>query len=232
MAESITRDTLQLFQERPSVAVLMSGVGTNAIHLLGNDELRDLYDIRSIVTDTPTSNARNIAEQFKLPYTELAAEGPFLDIEQRNDYFNRLGHEMGAIGINAVFYAGFMKISSEAFTKEFPGVNVHPADLTIVGDDGLPLYRGMKAMDAMAEDLGYVRATVHIVDTPVDSGTSLALSQTLPTRSSESSKDLHNRLKNLEHTTYLEALVQIATGKVNESVLPIIIKSTTEEINP
>lgn len=223
MAESITADTLHLFQDRPSIAVLMSGTGTNAINLLGNEHVRDLYDIKAIVTDNPNSRAHTIADQFNLFYIEHEAGSRLSTEDERNTYFQSIQTILGSKGIAGIFYAGFMKISSEEFTKHFPGINVHPADLTIKGADGLPLYRGMDAMSSMAKDLGYVKATVHIVDTPVDSGTSISLSDALPVELGESSCALHTRLKVLEHMIYPETLIRMANEPLETTQLPLTI---------
>jgi phosphoribosylglycinamide formyltransferase-1 len=230
MAESITKDTLQLFQDRPPVAVLMSGSGSNAINLLSNQEIRDFYDIKAVVTDKSTSQARAIAVRFGLPYEELESTTSLADSHTRDEYFESLSKILSNMGVKALFYAGFMKISSEKFTKDFPGVNVHPADLTIEDEDGLPIYRGMDAMNDMARDLGYVSATVHVIDTPVDSGTSLSVSEPLAIRSGESNKDLHERLKKLEHIIYPETLIRMAKGEMNETHLPVTIPTASKDI--
>lgn len=224
MAENITADTLHLFQERPSVAVLMSGSGTNAINLLGNEQVRDLYDVTAVVSDNPKSQAETIATQFDLPYIEHEAASRLSSDVERNEYFKTLQTILGSRGIEGVFYAGFMKISSAEFTKRFPGINVHPADLTITGTDGLPLYRGMDAMHRMVQDLGYVKATAHIVDSPVDSGTSLSISDALPLEVGESYQALHTRLKTLEHLIYPETLIRMAIGTLDSTQLPVTIR--------
>jgi folate-dependent phosphoribosylglycinamide formyltransferase PurN len=223
MVESLARETLQLFQEKPQVAVLMSGAGSNAINLISDPRVRDLYDIKVVATDQPQSNARTIADSFRLPYFELAVKESLTDETKRNEYFNTFETALRSLGVSAIFYAGFMKVSSESFTKHLPGVNVHPADLSIVGENGLPAYRGMIAMEEMATDLGHVRASFHIVDTPVDSGAVLSISEKLTMEPNEGYDDLHARLKEYEHIVYSETLIRIANGKLTLDDAPVEI---------
>ncbi len=197
----------------------MSGAGSNAQAILEHQAVRKLYDITLVVTDNPASNAQKIANQYGLDFYEQPIDR-FSSLQERQDYFEKLGDKFGQAGIQGVFYAGFMKISTPQFATNFPGVNVHPADLTIKGDDSIAKYRGMHALTDMARDLGYVKATVHIIDTPVDSGSSLAVSEPLVAVLNETPEQLHDRLKVLENKLYPETLAAIANGVITIDSLP------------
>lgn len=225
MESTITYDTLELFKSKPSIAVLMSGTGSNARSILENTELREYYDVKLIATDTPSSNAHSIAREFDLDFLEQPVER-FVNQSERDNYFKTLGHKLGNAGIQGLFYAGFMKISTQPFSRAFPGVNVHPADLRVIGEDGLPVYRGMNALPQMVHDLGYAKATVHVIDTPVDSGASLAVSEALFPLNGETFADLHERLKALENTLYPATLNAIAKGELTSQNLPVLKKQT------
>jgi folate-dependent phosphoribosylglycinamide formyltransferase PurN len=223
MESIITYDTLELFKSKPSIAVLMSGTGSNARSILENTEVRQQYDVRLIATDNSGSNAEQLANEYGLDYLEQPVDR-FIDSSERDDYFKSLGLKLGEAGIQGLFYAGFMKISTKPFSRAFPGVNVHPADLTIIGEDGLPVYRGMNALPNMVKDLGYAKATVHVIDTPVDSGSSLAVSEALTPESNETPIDLHERLKVLENELYPATLAAIARGELTVQNLPALNK--------
>ena len=223
MESTITYDTLELFKSKPSIAVLMSGTGSNARSILENPEVREQYDVRIIATDNSNSNAQPLAHEFDLDLLEQPVER-FVNQSERDDYFKTLSHKFGDAGIQGLFYAGFMKISTQSFSRAFPGVNVHPADLTILGENGLPVYRGMDALPYMAKDLGYVKATVHVIDTPVDCGASLAVSEALFPLAGETYTDLHERLKVLENTLYPATLSAIAKGELTAQNLPFLKK--------
>lgn len=224
MSDNLTRTTLELFKERPSVAILMSGAGTNTAALLKNKDLRDLYDIRAIVTDKQKSRARELAEQFELTYIE-APQPAFRSTQDREAYFDELAASLEKHSINATVYAGFMKVSTERFNHRLPGVNVHPADLTILSRDGVAVYRGMDALKDMAAENGYVKATVHVVDTPVDSGTALAVSGRLDVLPEETPQELHGRLKEIEHIIFPETLIRMGRGAITETDLPLDLSS-------
>lgn len=197
----------------------MSGSGSNAQAILEHQVVRELYDISLVATDNPTSNAPTIANKYNLDFYEQPVDR-FVSTKERQDYFEKLGEKLAQAGIKGIFYAGFMKISTPQFAHSFPGVNVHPADLTIIGNDSIAKYRGMHALNDMARDLGYVKATVHIVDTPVDSGTSLAVSAPIYAVPGEKPEELHDRLKVFENKLYPETLATVAKGLITIDSLP------------
>lgn len=219
MTDTITSKAFELFRDRPPVGILMSGVGTNARALLASEAFRDYYDVRLIATDNSLSSAETVSKEHALPYflhdsAELNAK------LSREAYFESISNVLDEYDVKALVYAGFMKIVTPRFAKKYPGVNVHPADLTIIGADELPKYRGMKALEAMASDLGYVKSTVHIVDNPVDSGTPIAISKRVESYPGESSQSLHSRLKKCEHEIFPQTLVRMANGTLMQDDIP------------
>lgn len=216
----LLQNVLDLYTERPTAVVLMSGFGSNASAILGLEELRDLYDIRGIATDNRSSNALALAKAHRLQYIEMHQDR-FASQAERGSYFATLGDNLTRIGVNATFYAGFMKIASLAFVQAFPGVNVHPADLTIVGSDGVAKYRGMNALPHMRHDNnGAIAASVHVVDMPVDTGNVVSLSNSITCPTYLSDQDCHARLKTSENLLYPRTLIRLASG-VNATALPL-----------
>lgn len=216
---SVLEQVVASYQERPKTAILMSGAGSNAIAILSSEKLRDLYDFVGIVSDNSSSNGNEIASQFKVPAIIRHQERFNTDIE-RKDYFDNLTNILTGYGARAVIYAGFMKVASQKFCDTFPGVNVHPADLTIMSNDGLPMYRGMKALPAMRADMGIIRSTVHVVDNPVDSGAAISLSEVLIPPASMPDSDAHYVLKKKEHAVFSLTLELLGLGELNPSNMP------------
>ena len=220
MSSGITAEVFDIYRQRPSVAVLMSGAGSNAVALLENDEFRDLYDIRTIVTDNPLSNAQQIAERFDLRYMERP-KSRFITPEEREEYFLSLHKEIGNLGVNTAIYAGFMKIATPEFCEAFPGVNVHPADLSVKDADGMAKYRGMNALSLMRKDLMHVASTVHVVDNPVDSGSAISVSSSLPVEDSTIPDHMvHEELKALEHLIFPQTLILLGRGSISSLKIP------------
>lgn len=215
----ITERVFDSYQDRPRAALLMSGSGSNAEAILSSEKLRDLYDFVVIASDNSQSNATPIAAAHKIP-SLVQHQGNFSNPQEREDYFTIFRQNIARYGASIAIYAGFMKITSPTFCEALPGVNVHPADLTVTGDDGLPKYRGMRALVSMRADLGYVRSTVHVVDNPVDSGSAISLSETLTPNPEIANTQVHDRLKAHEHAVYTLTLELLGLGELSASEAP------------
>jgi len=218
----LLEEVFSIYPARPNVAILMSGSGSNAQNLLTNPEVRDHYDITTIVTDNKNSNAIHFAEEYGLAYVERHID-KFRSKEEREVYFDKLSATLGSLGVSAAFYAGFMKVSSEAFARNFPGVNVHPADLTIVDENGIAIHRGMHALSTMRKQTnGLLAASVHVVDNPVDTGSVFAVSDSIACESNLSDQECHRLLQVREHVVYPAALVGIANGTLKRENMPVM----------
>lgn len=230
MALNIAQEVIELYPTRPSVAILMSGSGSNALAILRSPRVRDLYNINTLITDNGQSNAKSIAEENGLELIENHVDS-FRDRTHRKEYFDGLSEILLGRGVQAAFYAGFMKISTPEFCESFPGVNVHPADLSIVGINGIAKYRGMNAMSQMRDDLGYVSSTVHVVDNPVDSGSAIALSGKVYPKRDQLDHELHAELKLKEHYLYPKTLRLLGEGSVELELIPFVMVESGEPNN-
>ncbi len=205
----------------------MSGSGSNARTLLGNEQIRDLYDMSVVWTDNQHSNAAQLAGEFGLDVAVRHID-KFSDRADREAYFTKAQAELGRLGVQIVLYAGFMKIATPAFCEAMPGVNAHPADLTIVDPDtNVARYRGMRALPNMRGDLGYVASTLHVVDTPVDTGSSIAVSSRVDCLPAWSDEECHAALKAHEHQLYPTGLALLAGGTLAEGMLPLRMDTET-----
>jgi phosphoribosylglycinamide formyltransferase-1 len=110
-----------------------------------------------------------------------------------------------------VVLAGFMKVLPAGFvTALSPNIiNLHPSLL--------PAFPGAHAVrDALSAGASSTGATVHIVDTGVDTGPILAQREiAIPAGISQS--DLHEQIKTIERSLIVEVVSQIAEGKLNLS---------------
>jgi phosphoribosylglycinamide formyltransferase-1 len=220
MAENITEVIFETYQERPRVAILMSGSGSNARAILDDEEIRDLYRIEAIVSDNEASNATTLSSEYGVSLVQNHI-GKFNSADSRTRYFDDLRTELRERDVTVALYAGFMKITTPSFCEAFPGVNVHPADLSIKGIDGLAKYRGMRAMPDMRRDLGFVRSTVHAVDYPFDTGSAISLSDVVTPNEEETDLEVHNRLKVFEHKVYVSTLKLLGRGTISIADIPL-----------
>lgn len=217
----ILAQVVDRFKDRPATAIIMSGSGSNAETILDNPEIRELYDIRLIATDNPSSRASELADQHSLEMLSREKKR-IVSVEERELYFRSLGRELGRRGVEALIYAGFMKIATDSFCREFPGVNVHPADLTIKGVTGTALFRGMNALPLMRADTGgELAASVHVVDTPVDTGSVISVSNRIACSDEWSDAECHQRLKTRERSLYPRTLTLLGRGMINPVDLPL-----------
>lgn len=219
--KNITAAVFETYSAYPRTAILMSGKGTNAEAILNDATLREHYQFEQIVTDNTQSRAGEIAQNHGLQYKVLEGKG-ITDAVSRGAYFGQIGQYLDRMAIDAVIYAGFMRIASSDFCKAFPGVNVHPADLTVKNSDGQPAYTGMDALPLMRSAHSVLRATVHVVDTPVDCGTALALSEGLANDATKSDWEIHELLKQKEHAVYVATLRKLGEGTMDITRLPYV----------
>lgn len=229
MAAELAPELFELYRSRPRVAILMSGLGSNARAILASESVRDLYDITCIVTDNSGSSAVDIATYHGLELLQSHQER-FAGTRERDEYFGELASKLGNRGVQGAIYAGFMKITPQAFTRDFPGLNIHPANLTIADTDGTPRYRGMDALPSMRSDLGYVQSSVHVVDTPVDTGAVVALTRPLAVDDWLSDDAAHDLLKVEERLTFPETLRLVGAGVIRYGDTPTVPGGTGRQM--
>lgn len=103
-----------------------------------------------------------------------------------------------------VVSAGFMKILGPAFLERFGGrtVNTHPALL--------PAFPGAHAVpDALAHGVRVSGATVHLVDSGVDTGPILA-QQAVDVLPDDGADELHERIKAVERRLLVDVVAGLA----------------------
>ena len=113
-----------------------------------------------------------------------------------------------AAGAEIVCLAGFMRILSDGFTKEWEGrlINIHPSLL--------PAYKGTHVHErVIAAREAVSGASVHFVVPELDAGPVIAQAR-VPVHADDSPDDLAARVLAVEHTLYPEALALLAAGKV------------------
>lgn len=219
---NIISQIIRTTQLHPRVAILMSGKGSNADVVLANRNMYPNFEFNMVFADQPQSNAQKIAGKYGLGYHAIEFDK---SVELRTAYFQRVSNLLRRQEIDFLIYAGFMRVASDFFVHEFPGVNMHPADLTIKGDDGKPKYRGMDALPmAISAGEGYVASTVYAVDIDVDCGFPIAVSKPYLTTQEDllDIPALHERLKvEREHILYPQILSLLSQGRISVHDIPL-----------
>src|SRR3990167_9126768 len=136
MSLALLNRIIDIYQRNPRVAILMSGKGSNADVILSQAYRYPSVNVITIGTDNPLSNARALSEKYQFDYyCNSTTTSPF----NHEAYFSQLAHYLNEQKIDTLIYAGFMRVSPAWFVKQFPGFNVHPADLSRVNEHGTPI---------------------------------------------------------------------------------------------
>jgi phosphoribosylglycinamide formyltransferase-1 len=190
-----------------SIVVLISGSGSNLRALLeACDNPLFPAKILAVGADNPASGLAH-AEEFGVP--TFVVEPELFD--SREKWSEVLLRNIEYHNPDLVILAGFMKVLPAGFVAALSPkiINLHPSLL--------PAFPGAHAVrDALSAGASKTGATVHIVDSGVDTGPVLAQREiSIPAGISES--DLHEQIKTIERSLIVEIVSEIAEGKLNLS---------------
>ncbi len=170
------------------VAAFMSGSGTNVIKLL--EAPAPSYEVVFIFSDTASEQCRGqeIARRFGLPYFAYDVRRfhelrglrrsvrTLQGLEARRAYDQVAARLVDAFRIDIIALGGYM-----SFLTLGGGVNVHPADLSLVDGAGRRRFTGDHAVrDAILAGERELRASTLWIDQGEDSGPLLLVSDPLP----------------------------------------------------
>jgi folate-dependent phosphoribosylglycinamide formyltransferase PurN len=172
------------------VAGLMSDRGTNLVEIIKKElELKRSnqypFHVAVIFTDNSQSNAKEIGRKYNIPVlvNDIKAfytnnKRPLNDLNLRQEYDAETVKILNVFDISVAAYAGYMCIATKPLIDAFLGINVHPADLSIMNDDGKRKYTGDHAVGrALIAGETELRSSTHIVEERVDYGKILMISE-------------------------------------------------------
>ncbi|MBF0533060.1 MAG: phosphoribosylglycinamide formyltransferase [Candidatus Omnitrophica bacterium] len=110
--------------------------------------------------------------------------------------------------IDFIVLAGYMRILTPYFVREFPGkiLNIHPSLL--------PSFKGMNGIkDAFTYGVKTTGVTIHFVDEKMDHGP-IILQESLAIREEDTLETLEVRVHELEHQLYPQAIALFSEGKL------------------
>lgn len=106
------------------------------------------------------------------------------DLTVRRDYDRATLELLRPFRPDLVVLCGYLHIVTAPLLEAYPGrvINLHDADLSVTGPDGLPKYRGLRSTrDAIVAGEMETRSTVHLATPAVDVGPPLVRSWAFPT---------------------------------------------------
>ena len=170
------------------VAAFMSGSGTNVLRLLQRKS--PYYEIVFIFSDRQDGKCRGqeIARQYGLPYFAHdirrfhEMQGVRRVVSTPEGMRARRAFDAVAARLVMAFEADVLALAGYMSFLTLPhGVNVHPADLSLVDEKGGRLFVGDNAVcDAIAAGQKELRSSTLWIDMGVDSGPLLMVSDPLP----------------------------------------------------
>jgi folate-dependent phosphoribosylglycinamide formyltransferase PurN len=170
------------------IAVLTTTRAPGLDHLLERDPNRGrLYEIAAVVATDPASEALARAGAGRVPVVlhDLRAfcasrGGPIRDPALRREFDTETVRLLDAHRPDLVVLCAYLHVLTGPMLERFPDriINIHDADLSIAGEDGLPRYRGLRSTrDAVMAGEPETRCTVHLVTRDVDVGPVLLRSE-------------------------------------------------------
>ena len=183
-----------------NIAVFISGTGSNLKNLINHSlKKNSKYKITLVVSNNLYAKGLKYAKQFRIKkkivkYSNIKnAEKKIFESLKKNN-------------IDLICLAGFMKILSKNFIKNFDNkiVNIHPSLL--------PKYKGLNTHQRAIENKEkYSGCTVHFVNSKLDSGR-IILQKKVKILKNDTFKTLKKRVLKQEHLLYPKALKKILSN--------------------
>lgn len=193
------------------IAVFASGRGSNFGALARAAEENRLHaEICLLIAGSPDAGAISLADDLAVPSRVIFRR----QFTNRQDYIRALITVLKEHDARFIALAGYMKKVPPELLKAFPQAvtNIHPALLPSFGGKGMYGSRVHQAvLDYGAKVSG---ATVHLVDAHYDHGPVVA-QRCVPVKSGDTAASLAERILNVEHQLYPEALELFARGRIS-----------------
>jgi phosphoribosylglycinamide formyltransferase-1 len=184
------------------LGILLSGRGSNFLAIADAiAEKRLDAEIALVMSNRPDAAGLAAALDRGIHAVSFPSKG--LD---REPYDRLLIDALRGQGVDLVCLAGYMRILSGYFIREFPMriLNIHPSLL--------PAFPGLDAQhQALVHGAKIAGCTVHFVDEGLDSGPIVAQAS-VPVLDEDTAESLSTRILREEHRLYSEAIALIVSG--------------------
>ena len=178
-------------------AVFISGIGSNLKSLIKFSKIKKSpISISLIVTNNPKAKGLDFANTYKI-------KKKIFNFKNQKLAEKKILLELKKDKIQIICLAGFMKILSKSFIKNFKGkiLNIHPSLL--------PKYKGLNTHQrAIDKKEKYTGCTVHYVTPKLDSG-KIILQKRVKISKKDTSQTLAKKILKQEHKLYPRALLKV-----------------------
>jgi phosphoribosylglycinamide formyltransferase 1 len=178
------------------LGILLSGRGSNFEAIAANIAAGSLdAEIAVVISNRPEARGLERAAELGLATVCIPSKG--ID---RQEYDRRVVEELRRHNVELICLAGFMRLLSGYFIREFPLriLNIHPSLL--------PAFPGLDAQhQALEHGVKFSGCTVHFVDENLDSGP-IIIQAVVPVLDDDTAEKLSSRILKEEHRIYTEAI--------------------------
>ena len=179
-------------------AVFISGTGSNLKSLIKFSKLKKSpISINLIISNNSKSKGLVFGKIFKI-------KKKIFNYKKKNLDEKKILLELKKNKIDLICLAGFMKILSKNFIKNFKGkiLNIHPSLL--------PKFKGLNTHErAIKNKEKFSGCTVHFVNSKLDSG-KIILQKKVKINKNETPKTLAKKILAQEHKLYPKAILKIS----------------------
>ena len=178
-------------------AVFISGGGSNLKSLIKFSKKKNSpILIELIISSNSKAKGLKFGKIFKI-------KNKVFNFKNKSDSEKKIIYEIKRKKIKLICLAGFMKILSKNFLKNFRGkiLNIHPSLL--------PKYKGLNTHQrVLSNNEKYSGCTVHFVNSRLDSG-KIILQRKVKIIKNETSKSLAKKILIQEHKLYPKAIRKV-----------------------
>ena len=178
-------------------AVFISGTGSNLKSLIKFSKTKKSpISISLIITNNSNAKGLDFAYIYKI-------KKKIFSFKDKKSAEKKILLELKKNKINIICLAGFMKILSKSFIKNFKGkiLNIHPSLL--------PKYKGLNTHQRVLDKKEkYSGCTVHYVTSKLDSG-KIILKKRVKISKKDTSQSLAKKILKEEHKLYPKALSKV-----------------------
>ena len=192
-------------EAKQKLGVLCSGRGTDLQSIMDAIDRGEVAaEITVVLTDKPDAFALERAAKAGIKAVCVNRK----QFDGRESFEQALVGQLQAAGVTLVVLAGFMRILTPYFVRQYAGriMNIHPALL--------PSFPGAHAhRDVLAYGVKVSGCTVHFVDEGTDSGP-IILQAAVPVLDGDTEETLGARVLEQEHIIYPRAIQLYCEGKL------------------
>ena len=187
-----------------NLGVLLSGRGSNFEAIARNAEAGKIpARVAVVISNREEAPGLARAREMHLATRFIPSKG-----KEREAYDREVVAALREFQVDVVCLAGFMRVLSPLFVREFPYriLNIHPALL--------PAFPGTDAQkQALEHGVKFAGCTVHLVDEGVDTGP-IVCQAVVPVLDDDTVETLAARILEQEHRIYSEAICLLVEDRI------------------